>query len=593
MATRLGNYVTVPGSGANWASGISDSLANLSKSYITQGQAEDERTRLAAADAESKRRWDIANARADAAELEKQKEREGKAAANQFMWNIANKPASYTIEEQTPENQKIINEALGRFESEGKAVTDFLSGKGSLADATKIIRRNIENSGLAEPERNKAIAQQESNLLGMKDQLDFTDLTDEQKATQIAELGQKYYGNRVQELKDKIASGVLMTTEDRVDALMRRVPSDIKDKVDPIALKESLSKVAGGTSKAVLDATEAASVKAANETALKNIELYDKYVGRALSSNNSYSKDAKGIESALKDMGAIDIGWMDNADAKKGFTRLLDEFTPSQAAAIVKFGIDKGLVEDSFPSVDSKEFTNLMIEGRKLVSSSKNSGGSQIPRGALSSFNRDQYKYTPQTARSAADILRSRLLLTPQDRLAPNSEFAITVRNPYQGAPITPNSKPNNTGGNVNPNSTNTAVNTTVSKSIDPNLNPNIRILADELRKRDPSLSVDQSLINAIAQDQRYDSNGKWVPFYQRQAPSIYGRSAPRLPETTRPNAVFGGMTPTQAAVQGRMRAEDYKQLKKLELDTSSKGQAAAQQARKDFIEKYGPNSLR
>ena len=56
---RQGTYVTVPGGAANWAQGLSDSLANLSKSYLQQGAAEDERARLAASEAESKRRWEL------------------------------------------------------------------------------------------------------------------------------------------------------------------------------------------------------------------------------------------------------------------------------------------------------------------------------------------------------------------------------------------------------------------------------------------------------------------------------------------------------------------------------------------------------
>lgn len=56
---RQGAYVTVPGGSANWASGLSSALSDLSKSYLQQGAAEDERARLAAAEAESKRRWEL------------------------------------------------------------------------------------------------------------------------------------------------------------------------------------------------------------------------------------------------------------------------------------------------------------------------------------------------------------------------------------------------------------------------------------------------------------------------------------------------------------------------------------------------------
>jgi len=66
---RQGNYVTVNGN-ANWAEGISRSLLDLSKSFRQQGESEDERARLAAAQEESNRRFGIEQA---AKELEAQR----------------------------------------------------------------------------------------------------------------------------------------------------------------------------------------------------------------------------------------------------------------------------------------------------------------------------------------------------------------------------------------------------------------------------------------------------------------------------------------------------------------------------------------
>lgn len=53
-----GNYVPISGVNANWSEGLSSALADLSKTYISQAEAEKERARLAAADAESKRRYE-------------------------------------------------------------------------------------------------------------------------------------------------------------------------------------------------------------------------------------------------------------------------------------------------------------------------------------------------------------------------------------------------------------------------------------------------------------------------------------------------------------------------------------------------------
>lgn len=60
---RQGNYVPGVGGNVNWASGISDSLTGLSKSLLGQASEERERERLAAAEEENKRRFDLKNQR--------------------------------------------------------------------------------------------------------------------------------------------------------------------------------------------------------------------------------------------------------------------------------------------------------------------------------------------------------------------------------------------------------------------------------------------------------------------------------------------------------------------------------------------------
>ena len=65
---RQGNYVTVPSGSANWTSGLSDSLSALSKSYLDQAKDEKDRAALEATREENKRRFDLQESRAAAAE---------------------------------------------------------------------------------------------------------------------------------------------------------------------------------------------------------------------------------------------------------------------------------------------------------------------------------------------------------------------------------------------------------------------------------------------------------------------------------------------------------------------------------------------
>lgn len=65
--TRQGNYVTVPGGSVNWTKDFSSSLSDLSRSLLSQGEAEKERARLASAALEDKRRFELGHALAEAA----------------------------------------------------------------------------------------------------------------------------------------------------------------------------------------------------------------------------------------------------------------------------------------------------------------------------------------------------------------------------------------------------------------------------------------------------------------------------------------------------------------------------------------------
>jgi hypothetical protein len=55
---RQGNYVTIPGMDPNWAKGISSALSDLSNSYNRKAALEEQEKRLAANEAENKRRYE-------------------------------------------------------------------------------------------------------------------------------------------------------------------------------------------------------------------------------------------------------------------------------------------------------------------------------------------------------------------------------------------------------------------------------------------------------------------------------------------------------------------------------------------------------
>lgn len=197
MATRLGNYVTLPGSSTNWASGISDSLANLSKSYLTQAENELERDRLAQAAEESKRRFETtesrmrdAEARQLASDRANESYREQQLARQKKLDEIAalDRQRARDKENQETKNQKIL------------ASVDVTPDINFISDAT---RESIEDARKNITAAEKAAAENVKKLNARAGFLDEDNgLTPEGQAE--AERLAKQYGDKNSSYEDRL-----------------------------------------------------------------------------------------------------------------------------------------------------------------------------------------------------------------------------------------------------------------------------------------------------------------------------------------------------------------------------------------------------
>jgi hypothetical protein len=497
---RQGNYVSVPGGSANWSKGISESLTDLSKSLIGQGNAEEERARLAAAaeegkrrweadqsyragqaeyqrqrdsildqrakDAvdESKRRWDLQEERRAQAEKERLQGIKAEKDARVALWDLAS-PDNQTFElsDYSPELQQSFEDLTNRVSTEKGTTRDFLFGEGDdVQAATAAYRTNLEASKLPKPEIDRLVAQQELDLRGLKDELSFGDYTPEQIDEKINTLVTNRYDSRLKEIQDKIRTGEGLTQSEKVRALLADISPEIRENLDVKDAKSLLGDVVTGPTKDALLASEKARVEAANETMLKNIELYDDYIGRmnAGSSKGNYASNVKGMANALRDMGKVDIGWWDTADAKKGFNTLVSSgIDPELAAASIAFGIDKGWVGDSFPSVTSTEFAKIQQQA-ELLQKGKRTGS-----GGRTYVDRDVYRYTPEQSRSLSELQRDLVTFTPNNtgRLGVSPEFSLERTLSEPGINITPPASTTST-----PDTTTTTEEPTADKSVLP-----------------------------------------------------------------------------------------------------------------------------
>jgi hypothetical protein len=421
---RQGTYVTVPGGGTNWTQDISTSLANLSGSYLDQAANEAEAVRQAAADAENKRRWDIHNARAAATEKERLAKIAEAEGAREALWTLTESPDKYILGDYSEGLQDAYNQVIDETNKEMKATEAFLRGSSKdVQAATQAFRKSMESSGLTPGDLDRAVAQRELDLINLKDQLEFSDLTPKETQAAINNFVEERYGNRLEEIQNRISTGEGLTKGERVTALLGRMDPAVKAGMDPAKTKEYLGDIVGGITKQELRAGEDARVQAINDTVLKNIDLYDDYISRANAGGKRYSNDRAGIKDALKamsDIADIDIGWWDTDDAKEGFDILLDKgISPDVAAAAIKYGIKTSLVGGKrFPSTTSDEFGEVVQQAEALQRGMRtNSSGSKY-------VDRDEYKYTPIQGRSLEELQKSLVGFTPRGtRLPLNPEF--------------------------------------------------------------------------------------------------------------------------------------------------------------------------
>lgn len=109
---RQGNYVTVPGGGVDWTSGISSSLMDLAKSYLAQGEAEKDRERLAARDAIAEKQANLAMQLSQARLDEINKAAAGREAGLAYIKDYTPAKARQALFDSNPEMQKYFADQM-------------------------------------------------------------------------------------------------------------------------------------------------------------------------------------------------------------------------------------------------------------------------------------------------------------------------------------------------------------------------------------------------------------------------------------------------------------------------------------------------
>jgi hypothetical protein len=455
---RQGNYVSVPGGSANWASGISGALSDLSKSLIRQGDEEEKAIRLDAAAEEDKRRYEadklartkaaneskrrydtdrndrLAQRQLQNARIKKQDDLVAKDRALLEQVNLfSNKDPNtltYYFSDYGAEQRDAITNAKKALEAEQVSTEQFLNtgSKESLENALSVYEKNINLSGLPEEAKAAKIAERRNRLLAFGREAQGEGYSADQRSERVKSLVADLYNPQFSRIDDTIRRGVGLTQEGQFRAFARQLPDEVSSRFSRDELKKKFGTMLSAQSRDEILANENARVAAVNERAKEKIDLLDKYfmrVNQGQSSGYSGKRTGKDVLAAYGKISGMDIGSLDDARLVKQLNRLLDNenIDPMAAAAAITLGVDKDILGDSAYSVDDEEFSD--IERRALAlsgaPSKSKSSTSEAGSKAKSSTSKDKdnrrpslsdYQYTPAKARELGDLLRSRVVLT-------------------------------------------------------------------------------------------------------------------------------------------------------------------------------------
>jgi hypothetical protein len=417
---RQGNYVSVPGGSANWASGISGALSDLSRSLIGQATKEDER-----ADTLAQREFQNNRIRKEDARVAK--DRELLEQVNLFS-NRDPSTLTYDISDYGAEQRDAINNARKSLEAERASTQQFLNtgSKESLENALSVYEKNINLSNLPAEAKASKIAERRNRLLGFGREAQGEGYSAEQRAERVKSLVDDLYNPQFSRLDDTIKRGVGLTQEGQFRAFARQLPDEVASRFSRDELKNKFGSMLSAKSRDKILAAENARVAAVNERAKERIDLLDKYymrVNQGQSSGYSGKRTGKDVLAAYGKISGMDIGSLDDARLVEQLDRLLDNenIDPMAAAAAITLGVDRDVLSNSAYSVDDEEF--LDIEKRALALSG--GGNTKKSKGSKKGPSLSDYQYTPAKARDLGDLLRSRVVL------AGGGDYRLGVKDDY------------------------------------------------------------------------------------------------------------------------------------------------------------------
>lgn len=383
---------------------LSRSLTDLSRLYSAQGarqqdRAEDARRfgisqdNAAAAALESKRRFDIKNERDTANFDEKTASRKAlkdlNAAANTFVSG----DFDYTNAKIPEGIRKNVDKELKSI-SEGKSgLIRYLSGEHNdelRAQSVKDFQKTILNPNAANRvdsgfRRNESLKDAEAHLATLTDPAE--------KKAYIESIASSVYDGRSAKIADDLRTGKYLLTNERQNAVVNSLPENVRKYVNRKQILESLDGNVGGVTRKELIARERQITADANKAGQTAANNRMKTFNRINSGRGGKPWTGADLKAAAKEIGDLDIGWLDNSKAETAAATLVKEGVhPLAAINAVTASIERGTFGDSFftESSNPKAFGELRKLAKTLSSNITGGNG-----GSVTSVGKLPERYAP------------------------------------------------------------------------------------------------------------------------------------------------------------------------------------------------------
>ena len=390
--------------------GFTDSLKNvtaagnqMSNTALSRKELDMKNQKLAAEDerleAAAKQRK-IVNDRAAKNQLYTDKSRNAKLIGNEWLASRDPENRKWLEQDYDKVAKSTFNKVRMGLADEEASYRKYL--KSGDPDALEAAGRVFSKSfGTREDTATKNRSEQlrKDNLGALR--LELETITDpDKKKDFIDRVVKESTATRRSDLAEEISSGRSLVKKQKLKALLRYMPEEVKEFGDYAVMKTALNSTLYGNTEQSLLAKEAREVKAYN-AASKN--RYDKDVAKYIGSVKSKGKDYKGLIKILHE----DYGWGDNEDKKDIINVMLGEgIAPGSIEFAVAQLKSENFLGKSLPSVDSKAAEKVMSYARdEQVKRNKRNGMSYDKEGNLIGAVAPK-KYKVRKERNLQDIQR-------------------------------------------------------------------------------------------------------------------------------------------------------------------------------------------